>query len=88
MRRVIYLDAAIRDLLAIHDQIADARQSPAIARDFTQALRAQCQRLATLPGTLGRARTELARVSMGRGRPLPFARWPAVQMPGPGINRR
>ncbi len=59
MRRLVYLDAAIRDLSGIHDYLSEASGSPVIARGFTQSMRDQCRRLAALPGTLGRARPEL-----------------------------
>lgn len=59
MRRLVYLAAAERDLLSILEYIARESGSAAIGMAFTDRLQGQCARLASLPGTLGRARPEL-----------------------------
>ena len=59
MRRLIYLAAAERDLVSILEYTARESGSLAIGRGFTDQLQAHCARLASLPGTLGRARPEL-----------------------------
>ena len=59
MRRLVYLDAARRDLTQILRYIAQASGSTLTARHFTTALRQQCATLASLPGTLGTPRPEL-----------------------------
>ena len=59
MRRLVYLAAAERDLLSILEYIARESGSAAIGLAFTERLQGQCARLASLPGTLGRARPEL-----------------------------
>jgi plasmid stabilization system protein ParE len=59
VRRLLYLEAARRDLLGILEHIArEARDIEAGLR-FTAILRQQCAKLASLPGTLGTARPEL-----------------------------
>ena len=57
--RLVYLAAAQRDLLSILEYIARESGSAAIGVAFTDRLQTQCARLASLPGTLGRARPEL-----------------------------
>ncbi|MGH6923370.1 MAG: type II toxin-antitoxin system RelE/ParE family toxin [Propylenella sp.] len=59
MRRLVYLASAQSDLVSIVDYITHMSGSAAIGRRFAGDLRAQCARLASLPGTLGRARPEL-----------------------------
>ncbi len=59
MRRLVYLAAAERDLLSILDYITRESGSAAVGLGFTERLQAQCAKLASLPGTLGRARPEL-----------------------------
>jgi toxin ParE1/3/4 len=59
MRRLVYLASACQDFLEILEYIARESGNVAIGRGFTEILRAQCQKLARLPGTLGRARPEL-----------------------------
>ena len=59
MRRLIYLAAAERDLVSILEYITRESGSLAIGRGFTDQLQAHCAKLASLPGTLGRARPEL-----------------------------
>lgn len=59
MRRLIYLTAARRDFSQISDYIARESGSRATARRFVESLIDQCEKLARLPGTLGRARPEL-----------------------------
>jgi toxin ParE1/3/4 len=59
VRRLIYLDSALADLTEIFAYIARESGSRAIGRRFVDRLREQCMKLASLPGTLGRARPEL-----------------------------
>ena len=59
MRRLVYLAAAERDLLSILEYIARESGSAAIGLAFAERLQGRCARLASLPGTLGRARPEL-----------------------------
>lgn len=59
MRRLIYRDAALKDIADIIDYLCDAGASEATADAFTGRLREQCRKLANLPGTMGRARPEL-----------------------------
>ena len=47
------------DILSILDYITEANLDATIARRFTAELRAQCGKLASLPGTLGVGRPEL-----------------------------
>jgi plasmid stabilization system protein ParE len=58
VRRLRMRPSAARDLQEILDYIADAA-GETVARRFTAMLEAQCHKLATLPGTLGRPRPEL-----------------------------
>lgn len=58
-RRTRFLASAIRNLEEIVAYISDASGSADIGEKFTLQLRQQCSRLATLPGTIGRARPEL-----------------------------
>lgn len=60
MPRLVFLDAALDDLVSIARGIAATAGSPDPAFRFTDQLVAKCERLARLPGTLGRARDELA----------------------------
>ena len=59
MRRLILLDTALADFADILDYITRESGSRVIGRRFVDRLRQQCKRLASLPGTLGRARPEL-----------------------------
>ncbi|RKK06041.1 type II toxin-antitoxin system RelE/ParE family toxin [Pseudoroseomonas wenyumeiae] len=59
MRRLVYLQAARRDLMGILDHIAREARDVEAGLRFTAILRQQCARLAALPGTLGTARPEL-----------------------------
>lgn len=59
MRRVVYLAAARRDLLAIFTYIHSQSGSLTAARQFVDRLRSQCRKIASLPGLLGRPRCEL-----------------------------
>lgn len=58
-RRLVYLAGARQDLRAILRYISTEGGGPAIAARFIADLRAKCQRLAELPGELGRPRPEL-----------------------------
>jgi toxin ParE1/3/4 len=58
--RRLRLSRAARDSLAgIAGYIASASASRELAEAFVSRLRAQCERLAALPGTIGRPRPEL-----------------------------
>ena len=59
MRKATFLAAAQADLVNILVYITESSGSLAIAQAFVQQLRAQCHKLAGLPGTLGQARPEL-----------------------------
>ena len=59
MPRLIYLASAQRDLVSIFEHITRESGSVAVGRRFVGQLRQQCAKLASLPGTLGRARPEL-----------------------------
>ena len=59
MRRLVYLTAAERDLALILDYITRESGSLTVGRAFTDQLQRHCAKLASLPGTLGRARPEL-----------------------------
>ena len=59
MRRVDWLTSALHDVAAIESYVAE-RADEATADAFLTKLRARCERLATLPGTLGTARPDLA----------------------------
>ena len=59
MRAVRYTDAANADLREIALYIAEQSASRQIAEAFTGRLRAQCRKLAELPGTIGTPRPEL-----------------------------
>ena len=59
MRRLILLDTAIADFVDIFGYIARESGSRVIGRRFAAMLQGQCERLASLPGTLGRPCPEL-----------------------------
>ena len=59
MRALRYSAAAEADLAQIALYIAYESGRRDIALEFTQRLRDQCRKLASLPGTLGTARPEL-----------------------------
>jgi plasmid stabilization system protein ParE len=59
VRRLVYLASARRDLVEILEYITRQSGSVAIGRRFVDQLRQQCAKLASLSGTLGRARPEL-----------------------------
>jgi toxin ParE1/3/4 len=59
MRRLLYSKAASRDFVAIASYIRRGSGSPQTAVNFVDGLRLQCRRLAQLPGTLGRSRTDI-----------------------------
>ena len=59
MRRLRYTEAALDNFSDVADHIAHSSGSAAIARDFTLRIRRRCVDLASLPGTLGRDRSEL-----------------------------
>lgn len=54
-----YLEQAKNDLVRIKRYIARESGSTALALSYVKKLRQQCQKLAALPGTMGRARPEL-----------------------------
>ncbi len=59
MRALRFRPSALKDIRAIVDYIAWSSSSSLVARRFERQLRAECARLAELPGTLGTARPEL-----------------------------
>ena len=59
MRRAIFLAAARDDLLHILEYIAEESGSVETAVSFVQALRAQCNKLASFPTVMGRARPDI-----------------------------
>jgi len=59
VRRLVFLAAAQRDLVSILDHITRESGSLAVGRGFVGRLRQHCARLASLPGSIGRARPEL-----------------------------
>ena len=59
MRLLHYTDDADRNLVDIALHIAAESQSREVALAFVERLRAKCNNLAALPGTLGTARPEL-----------------------------
>ena len=59
MRKLVYLVSAQDDLTSILDYITRESGNLAIGLGFVTALRRECAKLASLPGTLGRHRPEL-----------------------------
>ena len=59
MRRLVFLASARRDFSDILEYITKRSGSLTTGQRFVDLLRAQCGKLPSLPGTLGRARAEL-----------------------------
>lgn len=59
MPRLVYLDSALRDLAGIAADIEAFTGSKQAALTSVMRLTRQCERLAALPGLLGRHRPEL-----------------------------
>lgn len=59
MPRLVITPAAREDLAEIQDYITRRSRSLATAEGFIGKIKAYCEKLATLPGTFGRARPEL-----------------------------
>ncbi|MGB8279209.1 MAG: type II toxin-antitoxin system RelE/ParE family toxin [Methylovirgula sp.] len=59
MRRLRYTAAAKQDLNDILEFVTLQSRSADIARSFVGKVRAQCSKLASLPGIIGRPRPEL-----------------------------
>ena len=59
MRKLVYLSSANRDILDILDRITRESGSLAVGLKFTNSIKSQCKKLASLSGTLGRSRPEL-----------------------------
>ncbi len=59
MRQLVYLSSARQDFRDILRYLAKESGDRATARAFVNRLQQQCGKLASLPGTLGRARPEL-----------------------------
>jgi toxin ParE1/3/4 len=59
VRSLRFSGAALDDIAAITAYIADASGNMDLAQGFAGTLLDRCERLAALPGTLGRARPEL-----------------------------
>jgi plasmid stabilization system protein ParE len=55
------LSAARRDIAAIAAYIAQESANRAVAEDFIEKLTAYCERVAAMPGLMGRARPEFGR---------------------------
>ena len=60
MLQLRYFEQAKNDLIEIKRYIARESGSKEIALHYIKKLRGECQRLAALPGKMGRARPELA----------------------------
>ncbi|MCR5858480.1 type II toxin-antitoxin system RelE/ParE family toxin [Mesorhizobium sp. J428] len=60
MRRIRYLGAAKRDIARIFEFVTRESGSADIGLRVIYRIREKCRRLAMLPGTLGRSRSELA----------------------------
>ena len=60
MYQLCYLEQAKADLIQIKRYISEGSGSNELAVGYTEKLRQQCRELAGLPGTMGRARPELA----------------------------
>jgi toxin ParE1/3/4 len=59
LRRLVYLSSARQDFRDILRYLTQESGDRAVARAFVNRLQQQCGKLASLPGTLGRARPEL-----------------------------
>ena len=57
--RLLLTAAGAADLIGIARRLAQASGSKAIGTSFSRELREQCEKLAKLPGTLGRERPDL-----------------------------
>ncbi|MFB9951470.1 type II toxin-antitoxin system RelE/ParE family toxin [Rhizobium puerariae] len=60
MPRIQYLDSVKADLGDIARYVSRESGNTTIARQFVKALRQKCRNLATMPGTMGRDRSDLA----------------------------
>jgi len=58
LRHLRYTDAALDDLVDIAFQIAIESGSRSLAEAFIARIRSKCERIAILPGTLGKAHPE------------------------------
>jgi len=59
MRRAVFLASVQSDLVRILRYIAAQSGSLSVAQRFVRQLRDYCHKLASLPGTMGRARPEI-----------------------------
>ena len=59
MRQLVLLDSALADFGDIFEYVTRESGSRAVGRAFVDALYQRCAKLASLPGTLGQARSEL-----------------------------
>ena len=59
MRRTVYLSSVRSDLAQILAYVSEQSGSVSFAERFAARLRAQCQKLASLPGELGRPRPDI-----------------------------
>jgi len=59
VRRAVFLAPVQADLVRILNYVARMSGSVSVAQRFVRELRDYCHHLASLPGTLGRARPEL-----------------------------
>ncbi|QGM45065.1 type II toxin-antitoxin system RelE/ParE family toxin [Methylocystis heyeri] len=61
MRTPIFLNAALRDLDDIFEYLAEQSGDLALAREFVDSIVEQVEKMAALPGTIGRPRDNLAK---------------------------
>lgn len=54
-----FTDAALDDIIAIASYVADVSGNVSMGQRFADQLFDKCEQLASLPGTMGRARPEL-----------------------------
>lgn len=59
MRRAVFLSSVRNDLAQILAYVSEQSGSVSFAEKFVARLRAQCRKLASLPGELGRPRPDL-----------------------------
>ena len=59
MRRAVFVTSVRRDLAQILAYVSEQSGSVSFAENFVARLRAQCRKLASLPGELGRPRPDV-----------------------------
>ena len=60
MKRLIFSDQAVADLIGIADYITDISSHDEVGNRFAEEIEIHCRKLARLPGLLGRNRPELS----------------------------